>query len=120
MRHGRERGRKGEIGEETAFTIYLYDLGYESLQGVRCCCAKCLPCDAGSEVAWTITTALQQPRVLFFRTICADLAGSLIGTLVAYKPSQKLVVGSIPVGRTFFVKKKKKKEKRRKPHLREK
>ena len=34
--------------------------------------------------------------------------------LVAYKPSQKLVVGSIPVGRTFFVKKRK----RRKPHLR--
>ena len=36
--------------------------------------------------------------------------------MVAYKPSQKLVVSSIPVGRTFFVKKKKKKK--RKPHLR--
>ena len=40
--------------------------------------------------------------------------------MVAYKPSQKLVVSSIPVGRTFFVKKKKEKRKRRKPHLREK
>ena len=42
--------------------------------------------------------------------------------MVAYKPSQKLVVGSIPVGRTFFVKKKTKerkkgKEKKRNPHL---
>ena len=36
--------------------------------------------------------------------------------LVAHKPSQKLVVSSIPVGRTFFVKKRKRK--RRKPHLR--
>ena len=33
-----------------------------------------------------------------------------------YKPSQKLVVSSIPVGRTFLVKKKKKEK--RKPHLR--
>ena len=39
--------------------------------------------------------------------------------LVAYKPSQKLIVSSIPVGRTFFVRKKEKR-KRRKPHLREK
>ena len=30
--------------------------------------------------------------------------------LVAYKPSQKLIVSSIPVGRTFFVEKKKKEE----------
>ena len=31
--------------------------------------------------------------------------------MVAYKPSQKLIVSSIPVGRTFFfVKKEKKKE----------
>ena len=36
--------------------------------------------------------------------VSADLAGSLIGT------SQMLVVSSIPVGRTFFVKKKRKKE----------
>ena len=36
------------------------------------------------------------------------------GFVVAFKPSQKLVVSSIPVGRTFFVKKRK----RRKPHLR--
>ena len=43
------------------------------------------------------------------------MAGSLIGT-VAYKPSQKLVVGSIPFGRTFFAKKEKRKK--RKPHLR--
>ena len=42
--------------------------------------------------------------------------------MVAYKPSKKLVVSSIPVGRTFFFVeiKKKEKRKRRKPHLREK
>ena len=33
--------------------------------------------------------------------------------LVAYKPSQKVVVSSIPVGRTFFVKKKLKRKKKK-------
>ena len=35
-----------------------------------------------------------------------------IRQLVAYKPSQKLIVSSIPVGSTFFVKKKRKKKKK--------
>ena len=56
-------GGKGEWGqrrENASHTHFLHDdLEYESLQGVRSC-AKCLPCDPGSEVAWT-TTALQQP-----------------------------------------------------------
>ena len=64
----REGEGEGEKGEKNVYHIF-HDLEYESLQGVSSYCANCLPCDTGSEVAWT-TTALQQPlriyRVLYF------------------------------------------------------
>ena len=55
-----ERRKKRWRGRKAGKNVYhiFCDLEYESLQGVSSYCAKCLPCDLGSEVAWT-TTALQ-------------------------------------------------------------
>ena len=62
----RDASREGEGKGEEREKRLPNDPEYESLQGISSYCAKRLPCDPGSGVAWT-TTALQQQPIRIHR-----------------------------------------------------